>query len=136
MAESKPVNEILAEALTHYAGMPMEGGAVLEKPDHALFQGIVEGVFAQSAALQDTVLQALGQGKNVTPTSNPLLLAILVCGAYELKNHYRIDMPIIISDYINVAHAFFDQNEAKLVNAVLDRIGKDIAAASPKELSK
>ena len=31
----------------------------------------------------------------------------------------------IISEYVDVAHAFFDEREAKFVNGILDAIGKD-----------
>ena len=37
-----------------------------------------------------------------------------------------IDFPVIISDYMHVTHAFFDEPEEKLVNAVLDSIRKTV----------
>jgi N utilization substance protein B len=33
-----------------------------------------------------------------------------------------VDAPLIISDYLNVTHSFYDQGESKLVNAVLESV--------------
>ena len=49
-------------------------------------------------------------------------MSIMLCGAYELMVHSDIDAPIVISDYLHVTHAFYDQGEHALVNAVLDSI--------------
>jgi N utilization substance protein B len=38
--------------------------------------------------------------------------------------HHDIDAPVIISDYINVGHAFFDRGETKLINGLLDKVAK------------
>jgi N utilization substance protein B len=52
----------------------------------------------------------------------PLLQYILLSASYELMAHSDIDSPIIIADYLDVTHAFFDGGEAKLVNGILDRV--------------
>ncbi|MEM6781895.1 MAG: transcription antitermination factor NusB, partial [Pseudomonadota bacterium] len=69
-------------------------------------------------------------GERQTPISaqrEPLLYSILLCGVFEIKNRYDVDIPIIISDYLHVSHAFFEGNEAKLVNAVLDKLAKSLS---------
>ena len=55
-----------------------------------------------------------------------LLRAILRAGAYELLNHGDTAAGIIINDYVDVAHAFFDAKEPGLVNAILDKMGKKL----------
>jgi N utilization substance protein B len=37
-------------------------------------------------------------------------------------------MRVVITEYVDAAHSFFDETEPKLVNAVLDRIGKTLRA--------
>ena len=51
-----------------------------------------------------------------------VLLAILRTGTYELLT--RIDIPprVVITEYVDVAHAFFAGNEPGFVNGVLDRL--------------
>jgi len=40
----------------------------------------------------------------------------------------RADVPTAaaISEYVDVAHAFFEPREAKFVNGVLDAVGKEV----------
>ena len=54
------------------------------------------------------------------------MLQILRAGTYELMA--RADVPIgsAISEYVDVAHAFFDPREAKFVNGVLDAVAKAV----------
>ena len=54
-------------------------------------------------------------------TVEPLLKAILVCGAFELLMQ-QVDAPVIINDYLDVGHAFYQRNEVALINGVLDSI--------------
>lgn len=52
----------------------------------------------------------------------PLLLAILLAGAYELMAHQDIDAPIIINDYLEVARSYYDGNESSFINGILDNL--------------
>ena len=47
-----------------------------------------------------------------------------VLGALELISREDLDAPILITEYVHIAEAFFEGPEPKLVNAVLDRIAK------------
>ena len=55
--------------------------------------------------------------------------AILRAGAYELIA--RADVPVgsVISEYVDVAHAFFDKRESGFVNGLLDAIAKEARPA-------
>lgn len=86
-------------------------------PDGALFTQIVSGTAQRRGDVEPLLQSHLG-----SKTPETLLLSILLCATYELMAHPDIDPPIIINDYLNVTAAFFDQNEKKLVNGVLDRI--------------
>ena len=55
-----------------------------------------------------------------------LLRAILRAGAYELHHHAKIPAAVLINDYVDVAHAFFDAKEPGLVNGVLDKLAKSL----------
>lgn len=89
--------------------------------DLDLYADIVNGVSERRDDLREMVLGALNGKK-----PEPLLQSILFCGIYELLVHNDIDTPIIINDYVNVAHGFYDQAEANLVNAVLDHQSKNL----------
>jgi N utilization substance protein B len=46
--------------------------------------------------------------------------------AYELLARTDIAVGTVISEYLDVAHAFFDAREAKFANGVLDAVAKDV----------
>ena len=56
----------------------------------------------------------------------PLLKAILRAGTYELQHCSDVSTGVIVNDYVDVAHGFFDAKEPGLVNAVLDRLAKTL----------
>jgi N utilization substance protein B len=47
----------------------------------------------------------------------------------------RAEVPtaVVVSEYIDIAKAFYSEDEPKLVNAVLDRVGKRVRGASRAE---
>jgi len=89
--------------------------------DLELLSKIVSGVSENRSTINDMVVGALNGKK-----PEPLIQSILFCGVYELMSHTDIDTGVIINDYVNVAHGFFEQSEANLINAVLDRQAKNL----------
>jgi len=57
-----------------------------------------------------------------------VLRAILRAGGYELM--FRKDVParVVITEYVDVTHSFYDQDEPGLVNAVLDTLAREVRA--------
>ena len=51
--------------------------------------------------------------------------AILRAGAYELLARPDVPVGAVISEYVDVAHAFYDRRESGFVNGLLDGIAKD-----------
>ncbi|CCW17837.1 Transcription termination protein NusB [Sphingobium indicum BiD32] len=50
---------------------------------------------------------------------------ILRAGTYELIARADIATATIISEYVDVAHAFYDKRESGFVNGLLDAVAKD-----------
>ncbi len=107
------------EFLRHRMGKPIEDMEFVA-PDTDLFINIVRQASTHAEAIDELIRGV--QTKTGTP--EPLLQAVLECGTAELLCFQEIDAPLIISDYLEVAHAFYDQGEHKLVNAILDQIAK------------
>jgi N utilization substance protein B len=93
--------------------------------DSELFGEIVAGVSQQSETL-DEMLKGAFDAKVSADRVEILLRAILRAGAFELHHHGKIPAGVIINDYVDVAHAFFGAKEPGLVNAVLDRLAKNL----------
>ncbi len=114
---------VIDEYLYHRAGMDVDG-AEMVRPDGSLFKRIVVGFSNKNNEIKELIYAKLPEKKS--GKLEPLLESILFCGAYELFAHHDIDSPIIISDYLNVTHSFYDGGESKLVNAVLDAVLKTV----------
>ncbi len=116
-------SKLYDEYINHRIGMDLEDGQMVE-PDQPLFQSLLSGVTARWGDLEQMIKPRLKASHEI----EPLLTAILICGAYELLAHQDIDSPIIISDYLNITSSFFEGSEAKLVNGVLDALSKELRA--------
>ncbi len=109
--------------------MPNETGdneiALPQDFEGPLFSAIVRNAISRKADI-DGMLQTSLDAKWPFDRLEKLLRAILRAGTAELLEHGTIDTGIIINDYVNVAHGFFAGKEPALVNAVLDRIAKQL----------
>ena len=61
------------------------------------------------------------------PTIGRAVTAAAIAQRFETE-HGRADVPVAsaISEYVDVAKAFFDDRQAKFVNGVLDAVAKDV----------
>jgi N utilization substance protein B len=105
-------------------------GATIEDVEYAdaevdFFDDVVSGVHARQAELDELVAGKLAEGWTLARLDKPMR-QILRAGAYELLA--RIDVPTgsVISEYVDVAHAFYDKREAAFVNGLLDAIAKEV----------
>lgn len=114
-------NTLYDEYMTHRVGMDLEDGAMVE-PDGELFRSLMSGITERWGDLEQIIKPRLTTAKEV----EPLLTAIILCGAYEILAHSDIDTPIIITDYLDITASFFEGSETKLVNAVLDAIAREL----------
>lgn len=95
---------------------------VIEPPSHDLLRSILQGVGKTHTDLAPVIGNHLKGGRDLDSLRDqePLLYAIVLCGAYELMAHTEIDAPIILNDYIEIGRSFFDGNEPQLINGLLD----------------
>jgi N utilization substance protein B len=105
-------------------------GAEIEDVEYAaadveFFDDVVKGVIARRDEIDFLVQSRLAQGWSLVRLDKTML-QILRCGAYELLARTDIAVGTVISEYLDVAHAFFDAREAKFANGVLDAVAKDV----------
>ena len=93
--------------------------------DEKLFKRIVEGVVRDQVSVDKIVNETLATGWKL-PRVEMILRAILRAGTYELKIENDIPTPVVINEYVDVAHAFFDDAEARMTNGVLDKIAAQV----------
>ena len=122
--EQTPVPTLLHEFHMHRLGATIEG-VEYEDAEVDFFDDIVVGVQARAAELDELVTAKLARDWSLHRLDRPMR-QILRAGAYELVA--RIDVPTgtIISEYVDVAKAFYDKKEAAFVNGLLDAVAKDV----------
>jgi transcription antitermination protein NusB len=100
-------------------------GAMRRDADRPLFKDVVEGTVAHKDELEQVVSAALAQGWTWARIDR-LVRAILLAGAYELVHRKDVPPKVAINEYVEIAHAFYDQGEPSFVNSVLDRVGRQM----------
>ena len=122
--EQTPIPALLHEFHHHRLGATIEG-VEYEDAEVDFFDDIVRGVHARSAELDELIAGKLAKGWSLARLDKPMR-QILRAGSYELVA--RIDVPTgsVISEYVEVAKAFYDKRETAFVNGLLDAIAKDV----------
>ncbi len=98
-------------------------GETLEGADIQFFADLMRGVVRRQRDIDPLVDQHLAEGWRLVRIDSTLR-AILRAATFELLERTDVPVRVVISEYINIAHAFFDGDEPKVVNGVLDRIAR------------
>jgi N utilization substance protein B len=127
--------EVLAEFETHRLGKEVDGEQYRDA-DAAFFRDIVSGVVRDQRQLDPAVHGALSDDWPLARIDTTLR-AILRCGAYELSSRSDVPARVVISEYVDVAKAFFDGEATGVVNGVLDGLARalrpdEFATAGPQ----
>ena len=93
--------------------------------DVELFGQIVFGV-SENRDMLDAMIANAVDARLSAQRLEPLLKAILRAGTFELLHHASTATGVIVNDYVDVTHGFFDAREPGLVNAVLDRLARTL----------
>ena len=133
----KGVLDALAEFEAFWIGQEVDG-IMHPEAETAFFRDLLRGTVEEQRAIDPKLDQALAQGWPLRRIEI-VLRAILRAGAYELM--FRPDVPVgaAISAYVDVAHSFYTADEPGLVNAVLDRLAREVRpgeVAAPKASGK
>ena len=99
-------------------------GDIFVPADRTMLSDIIHGYNERRDEVDEIVRAQLAK-KDKTEI-DPILRAILLAATFELMAHHDIDPPIIISDYMNVAHAFYEDGAPKMINAILDTVAKSL----------
>ena len=121
-----PLNDIFAEFQSHWIGQEVDGSQYLPA-EAAFFRGLVQGVLDDQRKLDPMIDKAL-QGGWPLKRVESLLRAVLRAGVYELSSRTDIPARVVVSEYVDVAHAFLDADETGMVNAVLDQLARQLRA--------
>ena len=122
--EGTPLASLLDEFHRHRLGAEIEGDQYVPA-EVAFFDDVVKGVNARRDEIDVLLSGKLAEGWRLERLDKTML-QILRAGAWELLARADIPTATVISEYVDVAHAFFEAREAKFVNGVLDAVAKAV----------
>lgn len=114
------VGEFLKERLTEEVD-----GFSLAEADRKLFRRLVAGAAAGAAGYDDMLAAVLPEDWALDRLET-LLRALFRAALYELADEPETPARVIITQYVDVAHAFFGGKEPGFVNGLLDRLARDL----------
>jgi N utilization substance protein B len=125
------VDAVVGEFVRHRLGSEGEGENFGEV-DQTLFGDVVRGTMARRAEL-DTMISSALTADWPLDRLEVILRAILRVGAYELFARPDVPARVVISEYLDISHAFFAGKEPGLVNGVLDRLARTLRPEEVQE---
>lgn len=126
------IRDILARriadlALTEDTEGEREVPVPLMEPDASLFSVVVHAAVTHTRDIDLMIDRALSAEWNPERLET-IVRCILRAGISELLERLDVPVRVVISEYVDVAHAFYSGAEPGLVNAVLDRLSRHLRA--------
>ena len=121
---SAPVGEVVTEYENLRIGKEVDGDTYLEA-DLGWFRGIVSGVVELQNQLDPMINNALPADWPLSRIDT-LLRAVMRSGTFELLKRKDVPAKVVINEYMDIANAFFEEDEPRLVNGVLNRIAREL----------
>ena len=125
--EGTPLPRLLKEFHDHRLGATIEN-ETYHDAEIDFFDDVVTGTDSRRDEIDALIVARLAEGWSLERLDRPMR-AILRAGAYELLARSDVPVASIISEYVDVAHAFFDKRESGFVNGLLDAIAKEARPA-------
>ena len=122
--EGTALRVLLHEFHQHRLGATIEDVTYADA-EEAFFDDIVTGVDKRRDEIDAKITARLSKGWSLERLDKPMR-QILRAGAYELIARRDVPTGTVISEYVDVAHAFYDKREAGFVNGLLDGVAKDV----------
>jgi N utilization substance protein B len=122
--ESTPLARLLHEFHHHRLGATIDG-VEYAGADVDFFNDVVSGVDARREEIDALIAARLAKGWSLARLDKPMK-AILRAGAWELAARGDVPAASVISEYVDVAKAFYDPREAGFVNGLLDAVAKAV----------
>ncbi|MBK1891553.1 transcription antitermination factor NusB [Undibacterium sp. 14-3-2] len=100
-----------------------------DKADREHFDALLHGAINNSIALREDFAPLIDR---TIAELSPIEHAVLLIGAYELKNHIEIPYRVVINEAVELTKSFGGLDGHKYVNGVLDKLA---AKLRPNEVT-
>lgn len=120
--EGTPTTRLIHEFHAHRLGATI-GDVTYVDAEESFFDDLVTGASARLAEIDELISAKLAEGWSLARLDKPMK-ALLRVGAYELIARADVPVATVISEYVDVAKAFYDKRETGFVNGLLDALAK------------
>jgi N utilization substance protein B len=120
--EGTPTTRLIHEFHAHRLGATI-GDVTYADAEESFFDDLVSGTAARLAEIDELIASRLASGWSMARLDKPMK-ALLRVGTYELLARNDVPVGSVISEYVDVAKAFYDKRESGFVNGLLDALAK------------
>ena len=103
------------------------GDITYAEAEQGFFDDLVRGAIARRDEIDALISDRLAKGWSLERLDKPMK-ALLRVGAYELLARADVPVASVISEYVDVAHAFYDKRETGFVNGLLSAVAREVGA--------
>ena len=86
---------------------------------------VTEGTLERREFIEETLVKNLENDLNLKKTDK-ILKIIIFAAVFELLYKHNTPIKVIISEYIKTSEFFLEQSQIKYVNAILDKLSKQL----------
>ncbi len=122
----------IAEEFRDHRAIQQIDDAEIAKADRRHFRKLLEGAVAEQARIDRAVNGVLKDGwplRRIDPT----LRALFRAAGSEFLTMPKVPPKVVINEYVEVAKAFFEAEETRFANAVLDALYRELRPDPPPE---
>ena len=102
--------------------------AIIEYPKSQykkFIKDVVQGTIERNDLIEETISKYLSKDLDLKRTDK-LLKIIVFAGVFELMFKHNSPTKVIINEYVKTSEFFLEKAQIKFVNAILDKIAKNI----------
>lgn len=134
---NRDVASVAAEFVVHRIETPVDE-LDLSQADKAFFRALLSGVVEHQTHIDMLIKKSLAAGWTLERLDSSLR-ALLRAGTFELAFRKDVPVRVTIDEYVEIASDFYEGDEMKFVNGVLDAIARqerpsDLTARGPAQL--
>jgi len=109
-------------------GNSLNSEAIIEYPKSQykkFIKDVVQGTIERNDLIEETISKYLSKDLDLKRTDK-LLKIIVFAGVFELMFKHNSPTKVIINEYVKTSEFFLEKAQIKFVNAILDKIAKNI----------
>ncbi|MDO9459237.1 MAG: transcription antitermination factor NusB [Alphaproteobacteria bacterium] len=122
------VDTVILEFMSERFGHEIDGEEYLAA-DQKMFAELVRGVVSRQLEIDPLVARTVSQDWAL-PRLDATLRALIRTATFELMARTDIPVKVVLSEYIDIAHAFFSGDESGFANGVLDKVARIVRPQS------